>query len=163
MTSKRIQILLLYEPNTWIDDKNLWSTKSSGSSSKGIHNFLRFSAVALLLALPSRKGLNVHFGLEAFSVRNLGAVNSLRGAGPRGRSHQRMKLPAKLSLKNNIAITLIPKTASSKWRGMPSVTPFAQSPSHTHTQTDLRCPICLKKTFLEVNLLCEHYIKPKTS
>lgn len=38
--------------------------------------------------------------------------------------------------------------------------PQARAP---HTQTDLCCPICLKKNFLEVNLLCEHYSKPKTS
>ena len=127
MTSKRIQILLLYEPNTWIDDKNLC-----------IHNFLRFSAVALLLALPSRKGLNVHFGLEAFSVRNLGAVNSLRGAGPRGRSHQRMKLPARLLLKNNIAITLIPKQlqASEGECHLSRHLPRAPARPEPHTHTD---------------------------
>lgn len=38
--------------------------------------------------------------------------------------------------------------------------PQARAP---HTQTDLCCPICLKMNFLEVNLLCEHYSKPKTS
>ena len=34
--------IFFYEPKNWIDDKNLWSTKSSGSSSKAIKTWIIF-------------------------------------------------------------------------------------------------------------------------